>query len=170
MRIAVTALAVVCLGLTAGAAADGVKHNSPEGKFKIEFPKDAKVTTDSKKTKDGVEMHTVTADIGGGKVCVVLYVEIPALAMVKASVFFDSTQNAAGKNKGEKIEDAKDITVGKDKLLGREFVVVSAGGRKIKTRMVVAGTRAYTITISDLKDYATTDAATDIFNSFDVTK
>jgi hypothetical protein len=169
MRLAVTALVAACLGLTAGAA-DDEKHASKEGKFTIQFPAKSTVKEESKKTKDGVEMHTVTADIGGGKVCVVLSMDIPALAMVKASVFFDSTQNAAGKNDGEKLEDVKEVMVGKDKLLGREFVVVSKGGRKIKTRMVVAGTRAYTITISDLKDYATSDEATKVFDSFDVTK
>jgi hypothetical protein len=168
MRFMLTALVVAFWGLTTGAA-DDEKYKSEDGKYTIQFPKGAKVKTETKKTAAGLEMFMATADAGDGKACVVLYMDVPALKMVPPKVLFDGAEKGAPKKNGDKVEGSKDFEFGKDKLPGREFIVVSENGRKLKTQMIVSGTRAYTIMVGDPKDFATSKEATKVFESFEIT-
>lgn len=154
--------------LTAKAADE--KYTSKEGRFAIQFPGGAKVKTETRKTGDKLALNMVTADAGDGKACVVLYIDIPGLETVGAKLFFDSAEKSAGKAKGDKVEDARDFTFGSGKLAAREFVVVSENGRKLKTRMIVDGSRAYTIMLGDPKEFATSKEAAKVFDSFEITK
>lgn len=154
MRFVATALAVVvCWALTTSAVR-GEPYESKDGKFKITFFAGSKpVEAKKPKEKDGVEMHSVKADTPDGKMCVVIYMEVPALKMVGAKELFDSAEKAAAPA-GATIMGTKDSLFGADKLPSREFVVAHKDGRKVKIRMIVNGTRVYTITIGDLKDFA----------------
>ena len=170
MRIGATALAVVvCWALTAGAA-DDEKYTSKEGKFTIQFPKGAKVKTETKKSADGNELHMTATAEGKEKLYMVMYGDLPeTVKNVPPKTFFDAAEKGGVERSKGKLVSSKDIEFGKNKLPGREFVV-EKDGNKIRSRTVLVDTRLYTVIVGGAKDFATTKEATSFLDSFEITK
>jgi hypothetical protein len=169
MRHILTALAVVaCAVLTAGAA-DDEKYTSKEGKYAVVFPTGEPVKTDTTKSSD-IDIHIATVKTAD-KTYIVTYMDLPATAVreVPAKTFFDGGQKTAVANTGAKIDSTKDFAFGKEKYPARE-VVADKDGNKIRSQLILAGTRLYFLTVAGPKDFATGKDATAFFESFEITK
>jgi hypothetical protein len=170
MRLVVTTCVLVaCWGLGAAQEKKDEKYTDAQGKFAIQLPVGAKdPKREMKKAKDGSTMTAVVAEGDKGKTCVVIYMDVPALKTTPPKVFFESAIKTLEKSGNEKVQDAKDVQVGTDKLPGHDFLVVGKDGRKVKTRLVVNETRAYTIMVTDGKDFGGTKEADDLIASFEI--
>ena len=169
MRHILTALALmVCAALTASAADDD-KYKSKEGKFTIQFPAKSKVTTDTKEAGGDVNMNFAIVE-AGGNAFIAMYMDLPAAARdIPAKTILDGAEKGSVAQSGGKIASSKEITFGKSKFPGRE-VVVDKEGNKVKTRIILAGTRMYVIAVGGMKDFATTKEGTKFLDSFEITK
>lgn len=173
MRLVVTTCVLVaCWGLGTAQEKKDAKYKNEQGKFAIQLPAGAKGTEPpkSQKTQDGGVMIAIVAIGDGGKTCVVVYTDVPALKTTPPKVFFESAEKTIEKGGNEKLQDPKDIAVGPDKLPGRDFLVVNKDGRKVKTRLIVNETRAYTIMITDGANFGSTDEAKALIESFEILK
>jgi hypothetical protein len=173
MRSVATVLAVVAYWGLSARAADDKPYKSDDGKYTIQFPAKATVKKETKKASDGGTMHAVIADLGAGKKCAVIFMDVPGLTPALHKDLFESAEKAALKQEGDKIMlgKGKGVEHGKDKLPGYEFVVLGKEMQLLfKTRMVVSGTRVYTIVVGDGKTFASSDEAERVLNSFELVK
>ena len=169
MRTVLTALAVVtCAALTAGAA-DDEKYTSKDGKFAVQFPKGAKVTTETQKN-GGLDMKVAKVADGADKKFIVMYVDLPDAAKnAPAKTLLDAIEAGMVKTSGGKLDGSKDFESGKGKYPGRELLV-DKDGAKTKARLVLVETRAYIVIVGGPKEFATEKDATAFLDSFEVTK
>ncbi len=169
MRQLLAALAVVVCGALTAGAADDEKYASKDGKYTIQFPAGTKVKTSTSKAGD-IDMYTALAESGADKAYMVMYMDLPAAVKdIPAKTILDGGQKGALDNSGGKLESAKDITFGKNKLPGREVVIVK-DDNKIKCRIILADTRAYVVLVGGPKDFALTKDGTKFLDSFEITK
>lgn len=173
MRMLLAGLMVVVAGgLVRGGQDDDepVKYKNKEGKYAIAFPAGAKVKTMKQDAGGGLTMHTAAVE-SGGNAYAVMYADFPdAVKDVDPAILFDGAQKGAvGEGKGKLVGRPKDITVGAKKYPGRD-IVVDKDGTKLKTRMVLAGSRMYIIIVGGADDFATSKDAQKFLDSFEVTR
>jgi hypothetical protein len=158
------ALAFVC---TAAAAAD--KYESKEGKFKVAFPKGAKVSTKQQDGGKGTKMNLVLAE-QGDRAFVVMYMTLPDAVVNELSpkTLLDGGVKDWPK-KGEKLGTVKELAFGPDRLPGRDFVVEKPGG-KLRAWMVLAGPTLYVVAAGGKGEFATGQDAAAFLESFEITK
>lgn len=77
-----------------------------------------------------------------------------------------------GARKGQKIIEDKEITLGKDKIPGRDYQVETKNGLFIRERMFIAGNRHFRvfIVVDGPKEFLTSKDANRFFDSFKITK
>src|SRR5262245_22674769 len=99
-----------------------------------------------------------------------MYAELPAAAKnVPAKAILDGAEaGAAAKGKG-KLLSTKEITLGKDKHPGRELLL-EKDMNKIKTRIILAHNRIYTVIVGGKGDFATGKDADKFLDSFELTE
>lgn len=168
MRQVLVALALL-LGAALTASAADEKFVSKDGKFKIQFPDGGKVEKDKKSAGGGIDMiFAIVKD--GEKAYVAMYMDLPEAAKdIPAKMILDGAEKGSVQQSGGKIESSKDIEFGKEKYPGRDFVA-DKDGNKIKTRVVIVGTRVYVIAVGGPKDFATSKEGTKFLESFEITK
>ena len=165
MRAAIGVVAVLA-GCGLAVAADG-KYESKDGKFKVAFPKDAKVKTVDQ-TAGATKINMFVAD-GGDKAHLVMVMSLPdEVKTVPAKTLLDKVEKGPAQ-KGGKLISTRDMTFGPDKLPARE-VQIEKDGKNNRLWIIIAGTRLYMVSVAGKGDYATTKEATAFLESFEITK
>ncbi len=158
-------LVVACTGFVQGQDED--KYVNKAGKYSIAFPDGVKVKT-MDQDSGGLKMYTASGE-AKGNAYVVMYADFPAaVADVPTKVLFDGAEKGAV-GEGGKLVSSKDLTHGPKKLPARE-IVINKDGSKLRTRLVLSGTRLYIVIVGGEKDFADSDEAKDFIKSFEVTK
>jgi hypothetical protein len=166
---ATAGLLAVLLGCGPAAAADE-KYASKEGKFKVAFPKDAKVTTKKQDAGNNMSLNLFVAEQGGDRAFAVMYMVLPEMAKdVPAKTIMDGGMKGMVTKGGGKVAKQKDMTFGKDKLPAREVVVEKPTGKQ-RVWMIVDGQYVYILIAGGKEDFATGKEATAFLESFEITK
>jgi hypothetical protein len=170
MRAAVVGLALVALAAAQGARA-AEPYQSPDGNYKVRFPKEPKVTTQTPRTDVGALQVTVaTYATSDGNVYMVSFTDFPATAAKPenhASLFAGVIEGVKGT--GKVAGEIKETPFGPDKLPAREFVV-DKGKQRVRVRVILSGVRLYQVAAVGTADFATGKDATLFFDSFELTK
>jgi hypothetical protein len=141
----------------------GEKYVSKEGRFEVRFPPGAKVNSSQEK-RDGFMLHTFSCEVGNN-VYAVVYGDGPdTLRNTPAKTLFDGGTKSSLGEKG-KLISSKELWVGLKKAPAREIVIEKVGV-KVRTRMILVGTRLYVLSVGSDQDFATSEAATKFLDSF----
>ena len=154
--------------LTAATAADD-KYTSKEGKFKVAFPKAAKVVTKQQDGGKGTKMNLFVAE-QGDRAFVVMYMVLPDAVVneLSAKTLLDGGVKDWPK-KGEKLVSTKELEFGPDKLPGRDFVVEKPGG-KYRVWMVLNERMLYVVSAGGKGEFAGGNEAAGFLESFRIVK
>ncbi|MDB5306344.1 MAG: hypothetical protein JWO38_546 [Gemmataceae bacterium] len=166
---------IAALGLLAGLglaplpAADAPKGEarefvSKDGKYRTKFPGEPKST---ETTAGGMTIHTTMLAPRSGEALTVVYFDL--LVEIPAGQAKEMLKKFGAGIKG-KVESEKDVSLGKDKLPGRE-VVYSLDKAVIRQLMVLDGKRVYQVLVGGPTRESVTSKEADAFvGSFEVTK
>lgn len=143
---------------------------SATGKYKVQFPGPVKTETTEVKTAAGAQSLTLdSVSLPGDTLFVVTYIDTPAEAAKAApGPRLDKIRDAVRGTDG-KVLSEKDVTVGFEKLPGRD-VVIQKPATVIRTRIVLGEKRLYQVMVQGTKEIATSPTADRFFDSFEVTK
>src|SRR5262249_27550539 len=147
----------VLVGAAVTVRAADEKYASKEGKFAIQFPSGAEVKTDTRKVKGTQATVSLTSTEVGGVSYAVGDTDL-TVTNVAAKTLLDGPLKANVKQLGENLDSSKEITVGKAKYPGREYVV-EKDCIKMKYRIILVESRMYTLAVGGGMDFATSDDA-----------
>lgn len=171
MKTRTCALFVLLATLAGGATAQEFKlHSSPVGRYKIQFPGEVKSTTsDIKAGTETLKFTLDTAELKGGTVFMVSYVDAPdEVAKKPAGPRLDKVRDGNKGTAGKVLED-KDVTVGAEKHPGRDLLIETPAGF-LRNRAVIAGNRLYQVMVQGTKEVVTSPSADKFIASFEITK
>jgi hypothetical protein len=152
----------------AAAADDEKKYTSKDGKYAVQFPAGAKVKTD-KQDAGGISINSALAEVEG-KAYGVMYTLLPdAVKDVDPKLILDGAEKGAVEKSGGKLVKSKVLAFGAKKYPGRD-ILVEKDGNKVRTWVILAGTRLYVVLVGGKEDYATGKEATAFLDSFEMTK
>jgi hypothetical protein len=175
MRTGTFALIGLILGtsLIAQAKPDPLDYKpyaSADGRYKILFPGAVKSETTDVKAKDATLKLTLDSfELSEGVLFMVTYIDVPdEVAKSPAGPRLDKVRDG---NKGTdgKVHTDKEITIGADKLPGRDLVIEKPAFF-IRTRVVIAGNRLYQVMVQGSKEFVTSKEVDRFFDAFEVTK
>jgi hypothetical protein len=165
------ALAIL-LVLTAPLAAD--ERITPRGGgFSIRFPGKPKEATQTTKTAIGeLKVYTATYATAEGNIFLVSYTDFPEAAIkpeIHATLFNGVRDGLKGKD-GE-VETDERITIGDDKVPGREIVIDKEKLRqKTRFRVAIQGTRLFQFAVVGSDRFVTGKDAKEFLDSFEFRK
>jgi len=170
MRTTLAAL-IPLIALTVASAQTKPEVFSPKGgKFTLKFPGKPKEVTQAAKTAVGdLNVYTATFATTEGNVYLVSYTDFPA-GTVKPdgiSAMYDGVRE--GLKKDGKLISEKELTLGGDKLPGRE-ILIEKGKQQLRFRVVARDNRLFQVAVVGSGDFVTGKDATAFLESFEVTK
>jgi hypothetical protein len=170
MRTALTLLFAIVTVSLASAQQPTETYAPKNGKFSVKFPGPPSEKMQSAKTGGGdLGVFTATFATVEGNVYLVSYTDFPA-GTVKAETvgtLYDGVRE--GLKKDGKLISEKDLTLGGDKLSGRE-IVVEKGKQQLRFRVVARDNRLFQVAVVGSGDFVTGKDATAFLESFEVTK
>ena len=167
---------VALLGLMTGGAAlavdplDYKPFASADGRYKTIFPGAVKTETTDVKAKDATLKLTLDSfELSEGVLFLVTYIDVPDdVAKSAPGPRLDKVRDG---NKGTdgKIHSDKELTLGADKLPGRDLLIEKPAFF-IRNRVVLADNRLYQVMVQGSKEFVTSKEVDRFFDSFEVTK
>lgn len=166
-RTLLAALALVAAPALPASAADlEFKEYAPkEGGFKVQFPGEPKAS-ETKQAK-GPTVYSVTSQPKPGHVYTITYLDLPA--EIPANMVKETLPKFAAGIKGKAVSE-KEVTLGKEKLPGRDAVYEMTGAH-IRHYMILDGKRLYQVIVGGPAKEDVESADADKFiKSFQVVK
>ena len=171
MRIAVAVLVALVIPITATAQPAGEVLSPKGGRFSVRFPGKPKEVTQTTKTPIGdLKVYTATYATADGNIYLVSHTEFPAEAIkpeTHATLFDGVLTGLVGKD--GKVVSRNEITVGPDKVPGRE-VVVDKGKQQTRFRVAIKENRLFQVAAVGTGEFVTGKEATTFLDSFEFTK
>ena len=164
----IQAAVVIVFATLAASAGEEKKYISKVGRFAVAYPAGAEVKS-TRQMAGGLTMHMTTAE-ARDKAYSVMYMLLPGNGQnVPAKAILDGAEKGMIEKSGGKLLKSKDIEFGTRKFPGRE-VLAEKDGNKVRTWIIVAGTRVYVVLVTGPTDYATGKDAQAFLDSFEITK
>jgi hypothetical protein len=166
---------VIALVLAGPGAADSPKITfekvtSAAGRFAADMPGQPAETTE--KLPSGT-LHSFAVMAAGPSVFRIKYIDFPEGEVTKKNDPQGSLKAfRSGFREGKTFEGDKEISLGTEKIPGREYRLEADKGVFVRERLYVTGDRLYIVHVGSLnnKDFLGSDAANRFFDSFKITK
>ena len=172
----VTSSVLTLFVMTAAAPADAPPARefktfaSEKGQYTIEMP--GKPVATAIKAENGSIEYRQTALTSAGELFTIVYVDLHGGMLIKGDPQKTLAAYRDGFRGGQKIVKDRDITLGEDKVPGREYLIElnAADDIYLRVRVYLAGTRIYILTLMGEKDQVNSRAADRFFESFRLTE
>ncbi len=165
-----TALATITWMFVAAVALAQPSTFAPKkGQFTVRFPGAPKENTQSTQTALGeLDVYTATMATTQGNVYLVSYTDFPpgTIKPEGVSTLYDGVRDGLKKD-GKMTE--KDLTLGKEKLPGRE-ILIDKGKQQLRFRVVARGNRLYQVAVVGDDEFVNGKDATAFLESFELSK
>lgn len=162
-----TGLFVVTL---TAAAQPGDVFTSRDGKYSARFPGKPKENSQTTRSTVGeLTVYTATFATTEGSVYLVSYTDFPVntLKAENHAALYDGVRD--GLKKDGKLLSEKDLTIGAEKLAGRE-IVIDKGKQQLRFRVTARGDRLYQVAAVGSGEFVTGKDATAFLDSFEVSR
>lgn len=147
------------------------KHQSKEGKYKVEFP--GKPTTQNQKAKTELGEITIFLDVvplGQNMAFIVSYNDYPeAITSADPMTVLNGVRDGNKGNDGEIVEDKADV-FGPDKIPCKRIYIKKPNDLYMKNLMIMKGTRLYQVMVVARKPAIDSPAIDKYYKSFELTK
>ncbi|MBL8824323.1 MAG: hypothetical protein JNJ77_17180 [Planctomycetia bacterium] len=147
------------------------KHQSKEGKYKVEFP--GKPMTQNQKANTELGEITIVLDvvaIGQNMAFIVSYNDYPeAITNADPITVLNGVRDGNKGKDGEIIEDRADV-FGPDKIPCKRVYIKKPNDLYMKNLMIMKGTRLYQVMVVAKKPAIESDAINKYYKSFELTK
>jgi hypothetical protein len=164
-------LTVILLAAPDVSAQRGEAYSPENGRFTVRFPGRPKESTQKARSTLGeLKVTTSTYATSDANVYMVSYTDFPegAAKAENSGTLFDGVREGL-KGKDGKLQDEKEIKVGRDKFPGRD-IVVDKDGKRLKFRVVLRDSRLYQVAVIGTPSFVTSKDATAFIESFELTK
>jgi hypothetical protein len=170
-KIAAVAAVLACGGVVA-ADADDVpveKYVSKEGGYVAYFPVGADIKAQTVPAPGGLKAYMTTALLKAKQLTYIVTYTPHEKGVLKApaKTILDLGEKATLAQPKVLKLDVKSLTVGKEKYPARE-ILTDRDGHQTRTRFVAADPTLYTLTIGGPKEFASSKAALDFLDTFEI--
>jgi hypothetical protein len=145
-------------------------YASSEGRFKTIFPGAVKTeVTDVKAGETTLKLTLDSVEVSDNVLFVVSYIDVPDdVAKTPAAMRLDKVRDGNKGTDGKVLED-KEITVGTEKLPGRDLLIEKPNF-VLRNRAIISGNRLYQVMVQGSKEFVMSNDVDRFFEAFEVTK
>jgi hypothetical protein len=165
------ALSLVVLAVAPASAQRGEAYAPKDGRFTVRFPGKPKESTQTAKSPIGeLKVATATYATNDGNVFMASYTDFPdgAAKPENGGMLFDGVRTGL-KGKDGKVLDEKEITIGVDKVPGRD-IDIEKDKKRMKFRITLHNGRLYQVAVIGTPSFVKSKDATAFIESFELTK